>query len=61
MDIDSLSIDERMKLMKDGKCFICQRTGYMAKDHKKKLKERLLSKLVERRDTEIQMSGNSQK
>jgi hypothetical protein len=33
MDIDLLSIDERMKLMKDKKCFICQRTGHMAKDH----------------------------
>jgi hypothetical protein len=35
MDIDSLSVDERAKLMKDGKCFICQQTGHMAKDHKK--------------------------
>src|SRR5271155_859473 len=35
MDIDSLSIDERNKLMKDGKCFICRQTGHMARDHKK--------------------------
>src|SRR5271168_4472290 len=35
MDIDSLSVEERIKLMKDGKCFICRRTGHMAKDHKK--------------------------
>ena len=35
MDIDSLSVDERNRLMKDGKCFICQKTGHMAKDHKK--------------------------
>src|ERR1700678_2085786 len=35
MDIDSLSIDERNKLMKEGKCFICRQTGHMAKDHKK--------------------------
>src|ERR1700678_4450857 len=34
MDINSLNIDERIKLMKDGKCFICQKTGHMAKDHK---------------------------
>jgi hypothetical protein len=35
MDIDSLSIEERNRLMKDGKCFICQKTGHMAKDYKK--------------------------
>src|SRR5271155_4260701 len=35
MDIDSLSVDKRNRLMKDGKCFICQKTGHMAKDHKK--------------------------
>jgi hypothetical protein len=35
MDIDSLSVEERNRLMKDGKCFICQETGHMAKDHKK--------------------------
>ena len=35
MDIDLLSVDERAKLMKDGKCFICRQTGHMAKDHKK--------------------------
>jgi hypothetical protein len=34
MEIDSLSVDERMKLIKEGKCFICQRNGHMAKDHK---------------------------
>src|ERR1700678_1486682 len=34
MDIDSLSVDERTKLMKEGKCFICRQTGHMAKDHK---------------------------
>src|ERR1700678_3309873 len=35
MDIDLLSVDEQAKLMKDGKCFICRKTGHMAKDHKK--------------------------
>jgi hypothetical protein len=35
MDINSLSVDKRNRLMKDGKCFICQKTGHMAKDHKK--------------------------
>src|ERR1700678_4236321 len=35
MDIYSLSVDERNKLMEDRKCFICRQTGHMAKDHKK--------------------------
>ena len=35
MDIDSLSVDEQAKLMKDGKCFICRQTEHMARDHKK--------------------------
>ena len=35
MDIDAMSIDERTKLMKEGKCFICRQTGHMAKEHKK--------------------------
>jgi hypothetical protein len=35
MDINSLSIDEQTRLMKDRKCFICRQTGHMAKDHKK--------------------------
>jgi hypothetical protein len=35
MDIDLLSVDERMKLMKDRKCFICQKTRHMAKAYKR--------------------------
>src|SRR5271168_950358 len=35
MDIDIMSVDERTKLMKEGKCFICRQTGHMAKEHKK--------------------------
>ena len=32
MDIDALSLKERGKLMKEGKCFRCRETGHLAKD-----------------------------
>ena len=32
MDIDALSLEERGKLMKEGKCFHCRKTGHLAKD-----------------------------
>ena len=32
MDIDALSVEERGKLMKEGKCFCCRKTGHLAKD-----------------------------
>ena len=32
MDIDALSLEERSKLMKEGKCFHCRKTGHLAKD-----------------------------
>ena len=32
MDIDALSHEERGKLMKEGKCFHCRKTGHLAKD-----------------------------
>ena len=30
MDVDRLSIEERMKLMKEGRCFKCKNTGHRA-------------------------------
>ena len=32
MDVDALSLEERGKLMKEGKCFRCRKTGHLAKD-----------------------------
>ena len=32
MDVDALSLEERDKLMKEGKCFCCRKTGHLAKD-----------------------------
>ena len=32
MDVDALSLEERGKLMKEGKCFHCRKTGHLAKD-----------------------------
>ena len=32
MDVDALSLEERGKLMKEGKCFCCRKTGHLAKD-----------------------------
>ena len=32
MDVDVLSLEERAKLMKEGKCFHCRKTGHLVKD-----------------------------
>jgi Zinc knuckle len=32
MDIDRLTIEERDKLLKEGKCFRCRRTGHWANE-----------------------------
>ena len=32
MDVDALSLEERGKLMKEGKCFHCRKTRHLAKD-----------------------------
>ena len=43
MDVDALSIEDHTKLMKEGKCFRCQKTGHMAVDcpDKDKMKEEM--------------------
>jgi Zinc knuckle len=54
MDIDRLTIEERDKFLKEGKCFRCQRTGHWANkcpennDEKKKNKELPKKKMNER-------------
>ena len=45
MDVDALFLEERGKLMKEGKCFHCRKTGHLAKDcpdkgEKKELKKK---------------------
>ena len=32
MDVDALSLEERGKLIKEGKCFHCRKTGHLVKD-----------------------------
>ena len=32
MDIDFMGTDERTRLMKEGRCFKCKKTGHMGKD-----------------------------
>ena len=32
MDVDAMTLDERTRLMKEGKCFRCKRAGHLAKD-----------------------------
>jgi hypothetical protein len=32
MDVDTLIIEERVTLLRQGKCFCCKKTGHMAKN-----------------------------
>jgi hypothetical protein len=36
MDIDAMSTEKRVALMKKGLCFICEKPGHLAKEHKDK-------------------------
>jgi hypothetical protein len=36
MDIDAMSTEKRVTLMKKGLCFICEKPGHLAKEHKDK-------------------------
>jgi hypothetical protein len=54
MNVDRLTVEERDKLLKEGKCFRCRRTGHRASEHpeenddKKKAKETLRKKMNRR-------------
>ena len=39
MDIDAMSTEKRITLMKKGACFICEKPGHMAHDHDKYVKK----------------------
>jgi Zinc knuckle len=32
MDVDTLTMEERGMLLRQGECFCCKKTGHMAKD-----------------------------
>ena len=36
MDVDVMSTEKRVTLMKKGLCFICEKPGHLAKEHKDK-------------------------
>ena len=39
MDIDAMSTEKRITLMKKGTCFICEKPRHMAHDHNKYMKK----------------------
>ena len=39
MDIDAMSTEKRITLMKKGACFICEKPGHMARDHNEYVKK----------------------
>jgi Zinc knuckle len=46
MDVDRLTIEERDKLLKEGKCFRCRRTGHRANECPKNNNEKKKGKEV---------------
>ena len=39
MDIDAMSDERRITLMRKGACFICKKPGHMARDHDEYMKK----------------------
>ena len=39
MDIDAMSTEKRITLIKKGACFICEKPGHMARDHDEYVKK----------------------
>ena len=39
MDIDAMSTEKRITLMKKGACFICEKPGHMAHNHDEYVKK----------------------
>ena len=39
MDIDAMSTEKRITLMKKGACFICEKPGHMARNHDEYVKK----------------------
>jgi hypothetical protein len=47
MDVDTLTMEERGMLLRQGKCFCCKKTGHMVKDFSPEQKESLKQKKVD--------------
>ena len=40
MDVDAMTTEKRIALMKKGACFICEETGHLARDHKEHVEKK---------------------
>ena len=60
MDVDAMSTDKRAALMKRGACFICEKPGHLARDHKAHEEaERKKGKTPERGNSERTQKKNN--